>query len=141
MSHNYFWRKVPKEYQVLLRRLTPDEQKDRLNPFVHIGHSAAAGMWCTVCGCTLAADSTQCLHDSDIHYSECPICQRSVGDPAVVPVYSFTVTQMRHIDILRSIDPFMISTVDENGIMISTKQMLDIIDNAIIVYQTSGFWL
>lgn len=130
MSTNYFWKEIPKCFSKLVER---DE-------FTHIGHTAAAGAYCTSCGTTLCSGGTWAVHDSNYEFAYlCPIC----GKVPTQGAYSFSWTMMKHEKILKRLVNKGISDkviIDECDREYTPKQFLKIVEGAKIIAQIPGEW-
>lgn len=141
MSTNYYWRKVPPRFVELWRAQSKEEHKDRMNPLIHIGHTAAAGLYCMHCGTTFCSGGSRYVHCTPFYHdgkgnvieeriysapnlglvvedrdkvmrSTCPICGRNRDDEKVVYAYSFSITLDEHYRRLRELQKRGKGTVD-----------------------------
>jgi len=115
--------------------------EERDDPKVHIGKRSAAGAWCDRCGSTLTRDGTQYVHKSSSRQLDaCPICYTSRDD--FKAACSFTLSMMAHVDTLKELAvlaPDVTIVADEYGRLFTASQMLEIIDDCKMIFQ-SGSW-
>ena len=156
MSTNYYWKEIPTFFQYLMEKHPQEYLQNDSNIFKHIGHRAAAGLYCYTCGVLLRRGGTRYAHmepryellkpNTDwriIHEEEekepliqCPCCLEVIPNEHIRQSCTFTVTMHRHIDLIKQLrhcpDKIIISEYEEE---LTALEFLDILEDAIIVFQ------
>jgi len=71
VSTNYYWLKEPPPKLLeLWKKQTDEEQKNDMNPLIHIGHTAAAGCYCNHCGTTFCLGGSRYVHTGPPKYHD-----------------------------------------------------------------------
>lgn len=96
MGTNFYWKKIPHEFEQYKANVekyigTVDDNPD--NVLLHIGKRSAAGLYCVECGTTLNKYGTDHIHDCECPqwYKACPICGKEG-----TYIFTFRWTMLRH---------------------------------------------